>query len=106
MPTDQETQKTLPPTEEVFHEKRKPCPTFTTLYRLRQKVGEDKAFGLKGVIPPTRTEVGDVKRTVDKIRQVLSEFPGLAEEIQSYRDEQRRKEQAAIDARRRNQFHS
>jgi hypothetical protein len=80
--------------------------SFTTLYRLRQKVGRDEAFGLNGVIPPTRQEVGDVKRTVDAIRKVLREFPGLAEEVQGYRDEQRQKEQSEIDARRRNQFRS
>ena len=47
-----------------------------------------KSIKLKGVIPPQKTFPGGFFEALEDLRQFLRRFPGLAEEVKKYREEQ------------------
>ena len=53
-----------------------------------QNSGIQDKIQLKGVIPPKKPFPGGFMEALEDLRQFLRKFPGLAEEVKKYREEQ------------------
>lgn len=52
---------------------------------------EKKTRKLKGVIPPRRTDSGEMFEAIHRLREFLKKYPGLAEEVMELREQEQQK---------------